>query len=85
MAQPGQNLNQQPPIRPTQVKTWLTTETMSPLGRELMEIAAEIERSDETPMDEAAVERQSEFSHSLSLDRSGGSAFCIIIGPAGVE
>jgi hypothetical protein len=58
MGQPGQNLNQQPPIRPTQVKTWLTTETMSPLGRELMEIAAEIERSDETPMDEAAVEQE---------------------------
>ena len=58
MAQPGQNLNQQPPIRPTQVKTWLTTETMSPLGRELMEIAAEIESSDETPMDAEAVEQE---------------------------
>ena len=42
MAQHGQNLNQQPPVRPTEVKSWLTTtETMSPLGRELMEIAAE--------------------------------------------
>jgi hypothetical protein len=31
---------------------------MSPLGRELMEIAAEIESSDEPPMDEEAVERE---------------------------
>jgi hypothetical protein len=31
---------------------------MSPLGRELMEIAAEIEASDEIPMDEEAVERE---------------------------
>lgn len=58
MAQPGQNLNQQPPVRPTEVKSWLTTETMSPLGRELMEIAAEIEASDEIPMDEEAIERE---------------------------
>jgi hypothetical protein len=39
MTRPGQNLNQQTPIRPTEVKTWLTRESMSPLGRELMEIA----------------------------------------------
>ena len=58
MAQPGQNLNQQPPVRPTEVKTWLTAETMSPLGRELMEIATEIEASEEVPMDEEAVERE---------------------------
>jgi hypothetical protein len=58
MAQPGQNLNQQPPVRPTQVKSWLTAEGMSPLGRELMELAAEIESSDETPMDEEAIERE---------------------------
>ena len=58
MAQPGQNLNQQPPVRPTEVKSWLTTETMSPLGRELMEIATEIEASEEVPMDEEAVERE---------------------------
>ena len=65
MAQPGQNLNQQPPVRPTKVKTWLTTETMSPLGRELMEIAAEIESSDEAPMDEEAVEQE-------LIERRGG-------------
>jgi hypothetical protein len=58
MAEPSQNLNQQPPVRPTQVKSWLTTETMSPLGRELMEIAAEIEVSDDTPLDEEAIERE---------------------------
>lgn len=56
MAQPDQNLRQQTPIRPTEVKTWLTAETMSPLGRELMEIADEIERSDEEPLDEDALE-----------------------------
>ena len=58
MAQPSQNLNQQPAVRPTEVKSWLTAETMSPLGRELMELADEIEVSDETPMDEEAIERE---------------------------
>lgn len=58
MSQLGQNLNQRPPVRPTEVKSWLTSETMSPLGRELMELAAEIEVSDETPMDEEAIERE---------------------------
>lgn len=58
MVLPGQNLNQRPPVRATDVKTWLTTETMSPLGRELMELAAEIESSDETPMDEEALEQE---------------------------
>lgn len=58
MAEPSQNLNQQPPVRPTQVKSWLTTETMSPLGRELMEIAGEIDVSDDTPLDEEAIERE---------------------------
>ena len=58
MAQPGQNLNQRPPVRPTDVKSWLTPETMSSLGRELMEIASDIEASDETPMDEEAIERE---------------------------
>ena len=58
MAQTRHNLNQQPPIRPTELKPWLTRETMSPLGRELMEIADQIESSDETPMDEEALERE---------------------------
>ena len=58
MAQPGQNLNQQPPVRPTQVKSWLTAEAMSPLGRALMEIATEVEASDDTPMDEEEIERE---------------------------
>jgi hypothetical protein len=58
MAQPGQNLNQRPPVRPTEVKSWLTAETMSSLGRELMEIASDIEASDEAPMDEEAIERE---------------------------
>lgn len=67
MAQSGHNLNQQPPIRPTQLKTWLTKETMSPLGRDLMEIAAEIESSVEPPMDEKALERE------LIMSRGGYS------------
>ena len=58
MAQSGQNLNQEPSVRPTQVKSWLTAETMSPLGRALMEIAGEIEADDEAPMDEEAIERE---------------------------
>jgi hypothetical protein len=58
MAQPGQNLNQKPPIRPTEVKTWLTAETMSTLGRDLMELAGEIEGSDEVPMDEEALAQE---------------------------
>jgi len=58
MAQPGQNLDQQPLVRPTEVKSWLTRETMSPLGRELMEIATEIEASDEISTDEEAIESE---------------------------
>lgn len=58
MAQPGQNLNHELPVRPTQVKSWLTAETMSPLGRELMEIAAEIEADDGATMDEQEIERE---------------------------
>ena len=58
MPQLDQNLNRQTPVRPTQVKTWLTTETMSPLGRELMEIAAEIQASDEEPLGEDELERE---------------------------
>ena len=67
MVQPGQNLNQPPPVRRTDVKSWLTSETMSPLGRELMEIAADIEASDEIPMDEEAIE------HELRSRRGGYS------------
>ena len=58
MPQLGHNLDQQPPVRQTEVKTWLTAEDMSPLGRELMEIAAEIEQSDEEPMDEDELEQE---------------------------
>ncbi len=58
MPHTSQNLDQQTPVRPTDVKTWLTAEAMSPLGRELMEIAAEIEASDEDPMDEDTLERE---------------------------
>ena len=51
------NLNQ-PPVRSTHVKTWLTLESMSPLGRDLMRIANAIESSDEPAMDAEAVERE---------------------------
>lgn len=57
IVQLGQNLNP-PSVRPTEVKTWLTAETMSPLGRALMEIATAIEGSDEEPMDDNAIERE---------------------------
>ena len=52
-----QNFNQSQ-VRPTEVKTWLTVETMSPLGRELMELATAILSSDEKPMDEDDFERE---------------------------
>lgn len=52
----GKNLNQV--VRPTDVKTWLTAESMSPLGRELIEIANAIENSDEPAMDPEAIERE---------------------------
>ena len=55
-------------VRPTDVKTWLTYETMSPLGRELMKIAEEIEASDAMEMSEDDIERE------LAL-RRGGYAF----------
>jgi hypothetical protein len=40
------------------VKEWLTPETMSPLGRDLMSIVSDIEQSDEPAFDEQAVERE---------------------------
>ncbi|MGB9179593.1 MAG: hypothetical protein WCB68_10155 [Pyrinomonadaceae bacterium] len=47
------------PVRRTELKTWLTEETMSPLGRELMHIAHEIEASEEeTALDEEDIERE---------------------------
>jgi len=46
------------PVRRTEIKTWLTEETMSPLGRELMKIAREVEASDEPALDEADIEKE---------------------------
>lgn len=46
------------PVRRTEVKTWLTEETMSPLGRELMKIAREIEASDELALSEEEIEKE---------------------------
>ena len=65
---PVSNLNRKVKfeVRRTNVKTWLTPETMSPLGRELFEIAKEIEESDEPAFDEADIERELE-------KRRGGS------------
>ena len=57
---PASNLNRQPKfeVRRTNVKTWLTQELMSPLGRELFEIAKEIEEFDEPAFDDDAIERE---------------------------
>jgi vacuolar-type H+-ATPase subunit C/Vma6 len=65
------NLNLKQPleylVRQTEIKTWLTEETMSPLGRELMKIANEIEASDEQAFDEEDIEKE-------LLRRKGGYA-----------
>ena len=45
-------------VRRTEIKTWLTEETMSPLGRELMKIAREVEASDEPALDEEDIEKE---------------------------
>jgi len=47
-----------PVVGQTRVKEWLTYDTMSPLGRDLMNIANDIERSDEPAFDEQAIERE---------------------------
>ena len=47
-----------PTVRSTEVKFWLTPETMSPLGRELIKIAEEIETSDAAEMSEDDIERE---------------------------
>lgn len=65
MASTNQNLNERPPVQMTNVKTWLKKDNMSPLGRDLMRIAEEIDNSDEPPMDEEAIERE-------LLKRKGG-------------
>ncbi len=60
MSQPNINTNQPTdfPVRRTEIKTWLTEETMSPLGRELMHIARAIEASDEPALDEEDIEKE---------------------------
>lgn len=45
-------------VRRTSIKTWLTPETMSPLGKELFEIAKDLEESDEPAFDEHAIEQE---------------------------
>jgi hypothetical protein len=46
------------PVRRTEIKTWLTEEMMSPLGRELMKLAREIEASDDAALDENEIEQE---------------------------
>ena len=47
-----------PAVAETAVKRWLTYESMSPLGRALMSIANDIEKSGERALDEQAIERE---------------------------
>lgn len=47
-------------VKPTQIKTLLNEKDMSPLGKKLMEIAKEIENSDDPAFDEADIERELE-------------------------
>ena len=60
MAQPNINVSETPAweVRATEIKTWLTPETMSPLGQRLMALAREIEASDAPALDEAAIEQE---------------------------
>lgn len=58
MAQINPNLHELPLVQMTNVKTWLKKDNMSPLGRDLMRIAEEIDNSYEAPMDEEAIERE---------------------------
>jgi hypothetical protein len=51
-SEPGDNLT----VHRTEVKTWLTYETMSPPGRALTDIATANERSDGPAFDEQEVE-----------------------------
>lgn len=60
-SKPGDNLA----VPRTEVKTWPTYETMSPMGRALMDIAAEVEQYDGPAFDEQAVENE------LKLRRGG--------------
>ena len=52
------NLPMEFPVRRTKIKTGLTDETMSPLGRELTKLAREIETSDEPALSEEDVEKE---------------------------
>ena len=61
-----------PTVRPTEVKPGLTSETMSPLGRELMKIAEQIEASDAAEMSEDNLECE------LALRRGGYSTYTSI-------
>lgn len=58
MSQINSDHHDYPSVRQTEIKTWLTDETMSPLGIELMRIAREIELSDEPALDEKSIESE---------------------------
>jgi hypothetical protein len=67
MSQRRPKINEEPSVRPTKVKSWLTAQTMSPLGKQLMKIAKAMDASDIEPMDEEAIEQE------LTRRRGGNS------------
>ena len=60
MAQPNLAPHAAPdrPVRHIELKPWPAEDTLTPLGRELLRLAREIEQSDEPALDEAAIERE---------------------------
>jgi hypothetical protein len=46
------------PVRHTELKPWLAEEAMTPLGRELWQLAREIEQSDEAALSEEEIEKE---------------------------
>lgn len=60
MAQPNLHSSVMPdsPVRRIELKPWPAEETLTPLGRELLRLAREIEQSDEQAFDEADIEQE---------------------------
>ena len=73
MVQPNMNINETPDwaVRATEIKTWLTPETMSPLGRRLLAVAQEIAASDVPALDETAIAQELRRRHGVFTDGDG--------------
>ena len=67
MAQTNRNFNFPTTIRLAQINSFYPVESLTPMGRQLLEIAQQIANSDELPMSENDIENE-------QIERRGGAS-----------